>query len=95
MVVEPPEFDEGCDGVAAIEIVSVCHAVSPAYAKRGGSQSTECGKYSLSRQDTVRIQPREEFEDRGIPMCRSCWPDHVIGDDSIPDGVEREMNDRK
>jgi len=74
MTVDTPAFDENLDGHAAVEIKSVCHAVTSGVDEKGQCDATECGFAPI---DSLEIRPRKEFADVNIPMCLSCWPEHI------------------
>ncbi len=84
MTVDAPEFDENLDDHAAVEIKSVCHAITskPVSDVNVGytlkDDVTECG---ITPGKSVDIKPRKEFVADNIPMCLTCWPEHITPDD--------------
>jgi len=82
MTVDAPEFDENLNGHAAVEIKSVCHAVTSGVDEIRQRQydATACG---IGPIDSLEIRPRKEFADENIPMCLTCWPEHITPDESL------------
>jgi len=82
MTVDAPEFDENLDDHAAVKIKSVCHAVTSGVDEIRQRQydATACG---IGPIDSLKIRPRKEFADENIPMCLTCWPEHITPDESL------------
>jgi len=83
MVIEPPDIDPECTGMASYLIDSVCH-VAPSYYDDGQQlHKTECN-ITLDDDpmfdDRVDSQgPRHEYSDEpDVEMCNDFWPSEII-----------------
>ncbi len=80
MTVTPPDFDKQLKNHTAIAIDGVCHAITSGLDEHTPGKmidKTECG---ITPVDALAMKTRIDFADDGVPMCRQCWPDHIMAD---------------
>ena len=81
-IAETHEYDENLENHAAIQMKSVCHAVTSGVDEIRQRQydATACGIEPI---DSLKIRPRKEFVADNIPMCLTCWPEHITPDETL------------
>jgi|APHM01.1.fsa_nt_gi hypothetical protein len=92
-IAETHEFTEDLEDHAAVEIKSVCHAITSYPASDVNESEGERKQYTGKEYDetmcgiepvkSVGIKPRKEFLADNIPMCLTCWPEHITPDETL------------